>query len=262
MKRIKPRLAGRQSAVVIALAMAGVLAISGVALGSASSTFTFAFSPSTVPKLTYKPGALSTNLVTSYTDPGNDHPGGAVERTQIYLDKNFRVNPSATTKCAATQLAGQTMAGAMKACGKALVGKGIATANANGAFIVNGCVLLFNGKPNNNRPTINVLARMQASNPSTISCTDPAHNTQGNVTILLNGVLKDASSPYGKVLDVNHITQAAIFPLEIFKTKIQRGTYMSARCAAADKTWRMQVTWTYNNATKKTVKKTQPCKVG
>jgi hypothetical protein len=252
----------RRFAVITALAAAGVLAVAGIAIAATTSTFSFKFSPSTVPKLNYKAGSLFTNLTTHYDTPGNNIPGGAVERTQIYLDKNFKINPSAAPKCAPSQLANKTMKAAMAACGPALVGKGTAQATANGAFNINGCVLLFNGKPRNNHPTLQVFTRVQASNPSTISCTDPAHNTQGNATILLTGELKPATSPYGKVLDVNHITQAATFPLTIFKTTIKKGNYVSARCAAADKTWRMQTTWTYNNGVKKTVKKTQLCTVG
>ena len=154
------------------------------------------------------------------------------------------------------------MAGAMRACKKAKVGSGIATASANGAFTIRGCVLLFNGKPKGGKPTLQVFTRVQASNPSTMTCSNPASNNQGNATILLTGVLKDAQSPYGKVLDVDHITQAATFPLEIFKTKIKKGNYFSARCKAANKTWNMKVVWTYNNGAKRTVTRTQPCKVG
>ncbi len=80
--------------------------------------------------------------------------------------------------------------------------------------------------------------------------------------MLLNGVFKPASGLYGKVLDVNHITQAAAFPLEVFKTTVKKGNYASARCAAADHLWHMKVTWTYNNDTKKTVSRTQRCTVG
>lgn len=233
-----------------------------MALAATTSTFSFKFSPSAVPKTTFKAGSLFTNLVTRYDTPGNNVPGGAVQRTQIYLDKNFKINPAVTPKCAPSQLANKTMKAAMAACGNALVGKGTAQATANGAFNINGCVLLFNGKPKNNHPTLQVFTRVQASNPSTISCTNPQSNTQGNATILLTGELKPATSPYGKVLDVNNITQAAAFPLTVFKTTIKKGNFISARCAAADKTWRMQTTWTYNNNVKKTVKKTQPCTVG
>jgi hypothetical protein len=253
----------RRFAVIFAIAAAGALAVAGIAIAAnATSTFSFKFSPSTAPKTTFKAGSLFTDLETHYANPGNAIPGGAVERTQIYLDKNFKVNPNAAAKCSPSKLSNQTMKGAMAACSKALVGTGTAQATANGAFNINGCVLLFNGPLKNNHPTLNVFTRVQASNPSSISCTNPASNTQGNATILLTGELKPATSPYGKVLDVNHITNAATFPLTIFKTTIKKGNYISARCAATDKTWRMKTTWTYNNGAKSTVSKTQKCAVG
>ena len=251
----------RRSALILALVAGGALVVAGVAMATTSS-FTFSFSPSKVPKKTYKAGALTSNLVTSYTKPGNNIPGGAVERTQLYLDKNWKISPGAAKKCSAGQLTGKTMKQAMAACKKAKVGSGIATATANGLFTIRGCVLLFNGKPQGGKPTLQVLTRVQASNPSVMPCSNPESNTHGNATILLTGVLKDASSPYGKVLDVNHITQSASFPLEIFKTTIKKGNYISARCKAANKTWNMKVTWTYNNGAKRVVSRTQPCKVG
>jgi hypothetical protein len=248
---------------VAALAVAGALVATGIAVAAPTSTFTFNFAPNTAPKKTYRAGALKSNLLTSYTNPGNANPGGAIARTQLFLDKNWKINPNATrAKCSPSQLSNQTMKGAMAHCSKALVGTGAATASANGAFQINGCVLLFNGKPQAGKPTLQVFTRVQASNPSKISCDNPSSNTQGNVTILLTGVLKGASGAYGKVLDVQHITQAATFPLEQFNTRIKRGNYISARCAAASKTWHMQVTWTYNNGARQTVARTQKCTVG
>jgi hypothetical protein len=252
----------RRFAVITALAAAGALAVAGIAIAATTSTFSFKFSPSTVPKTTFKAGSLFTDLETHYTTPGNNIPGGAVERTQIFLDKNFKINPKAAGTCAANQLANKTMKDAMAACKSALVGTGTAQATANGAFNINGCVLLFNGKPQSGNPTLQVFTRVQASNPSTISCASPSTNTKGNATILLTGVLKPATGLYGKVLDVNHITQAATFPLTIFKTTIKKGNYISARCAATNKTWNMKTTWTYNNGKSFTQAKTQKCTVG
>jgi hypothetical protein len=103
------------------------------------------------------------------------------------------------------------MAQAMAACKNALVGSGTAAATANGLFKINGCVLLFNGQPQNGLPTLQVFTRVQASNPSTISCASPATNSQGN-GILLNGVLRNTTAPYGAVHDVNKITQSASRP--------------------------------------------------
>ena len=251
----------RRSALIFALVAGGALVVAGVAMATTSS-FTFSFSPTKVPKKSFKAGSLKTNLVTTYTKPGNSVPGGAVDRTQIFLDQNWKINPKAASQCASSKLSNQTMAGAMKACKKAKVGSGIATATANGAFTIRGCVLLFNGKPKGGNPTLQVLTRVQASNPSTMTCANPSSNNQGNATILLQGVLKPAQSPYGTVLDVNHITQSATFPLEIFNTTIGQGNFISARCKASNKTWNVKTIWTYNNGAKRTVKRTQPCTVG
>jgi len=252
----------RRYAILIALGAVLAVTAAGVAIAAPTSTFTFKTTPSTAPKNTFKAGALFTNLQTHYTNPGNNNPGGAVERTQIFLDKNFKVNPGAAAKCSPSQLRNKTMKQAMAACGNALVGSGTATASANGVFTIHGCVLLFNGAPQAGNPTLQVFTRVNASPPGDISCANPSTNSQGNATVLLNGVFKPASGQYGMVLDVNHITQAAAFPLEVFKTTVKKGNYASARCAAADHLWHVKVTWTYNNNTKNTVSRTQRCTVG
>jgi hypothetical protein len=251
----------RRYVVLIAVAaVAGVVTV-GVALAATSSTFSFKASPSKAPKNKYKAGSLYTDLETHYTNPGNAQPGGAVDRTQLYLDKNWKTNPKAAKKCAPQQLANQTMAGAMKNCKKALVGRGTNTATANGKFEVKGCVLLFNGVPQGGKPTLQVFSRVQASNPSNISCSNPSSNTQGNATILLTGVYKKASGKYGLVLDVKNIVAAATFPLVSYKTTTKHGDYASARCAAANHLWHMKVVWTYNNGAKDTETQSQKCKV-
>jgi hypothetical protein len=252
----------RRYAILIAVAAVAGVAIVGVALAATTSTFSFKASPSTAPKNSYKAGSLFTDLETHYTNPGNNIPGGAVERTQIYLDKYFKVTPSAASTCAANQLSGKTMKQAMQACSGALVGSGAARATANGLFEINGCVLLFNGKPQNGNPTLQVFTRVQAANPSHITCTNPSSNTQGNATVLLTGVYRPTTGQYSKILDVNHITQAASFPLESYKTTVKKGNYASARCGAADHTWHMKVVWTYNNGKTSSVSKTQQCTVG
>ena len=76
-------------------------------------------------------------------------------------------------------------------------------------------MLLFNGQPQSGLPTLQVFTRVQASNPSTITCANPATNSQGNATILLTGVYKPTTGLYGKILDVQHITQSASFPLTL-----------------------------------------------
>jgi hypothetical protein len=252
---------GKWYVVPLALVAAGALGLASVALAATTSTFSFLTNPSSAPKTKYQAGSLFTDLETHYTTPGNNKPGGAVERTQIYLDKNFKVSPNAAAKCNPNQLKNQTMKGAMANCGNALVGTGQAQATANGLYNINGCVLLFNGQPQGGNPTLQVFTRVQVTNPSHITCGNPQSNTQGNITILLTGVYRPATGLYGKVLDVDKITQAAAFPLTIYKTTVKHGNYASARCAAADHLWHMMVTWTYNNGKKSSVSKTQQCTV-
>jgi hypothetical protein len=104
-----------------------------------------------------------------------------------------------------------------------------------------------------------VFTRAQATPNSQISCAKPASNNQGNATVLLNGVLKRATGLYGKVLDVNKITQSSPFPLTVYATTIKKGNYVSARCKAKNKTWDMQIKWTYKSGKSTTIHKTQKC---
>jgi hypothetical protein len=243
---------------VLGVAAAIAMALAAIAMAASTSTFTFKTSPSTAPKNTYKSGSLFTDLITHYTNPADP-----VDRTQIFLDKNFKVTPSAAAKCSSSQLSNKTMKQAMGACKNALVGTGKATAQGPAAIgTIRACVLLFNGQPKGGNPTLLVFTRAQATPNSQISCANPSNNNQGNATVLLEGIYKPASGKYGKVLDVAGITQKSPFPLTRYTTTVKHGNYASARCAAADKTWHIQIVWTYKSGAKNTVHKTQRCTVG
>ena len=224
----------RRSAAVLALAIAGALAATGVALAAGSSTASFTFSPTVVTKIAYKPGKIAFHTHTNYTNPGNSNPGGATKRLQLNLDNDFNFSPGAAPTCT-TSLSGKDMAQAMApaACGNAMIGSGFASAIDTalaGSPTIHGCVLVFN------RPANRALLflRMKATNPSSITCTNPSSNHQGTTTVLLPGVL--VTSPlggdYGKQLDVNNIIRdashpnASPFPLADLNVSIQRGSYV------------------------------------
>jgi hypothetical protein len=156
----------------------------------------------------------------------------------------------------------------MAACGTAKVGTGTAQALA-GATTVNGCVLVFNGKPTAaGQPTDLIFTRVQASPPFTISCANPASNTQGTTTVILEGVVKANPSSLGpdfqggKMLDVDHITSVAALPLTDFKVTTQRGSYISARCHDANKLLNIKGKFTYTDGQSDTVGASTACKVG
>src|SRR5436190_10775948 len=207
----------RRSAVVLALAAAGALVTAGVALAAASSTVTLNFTPSNLPTTTFQSGKLGVHTHTNYTNPGNANPGGATQRAQLFFDDDGKLNANAAPRCTPT---GGDMANAMSQCGSAKVGSGTATASANGAFVIHGCVLVFNGQKNAaGQNTVILFTRVSVTNPSLMSCSNPASNHQGNTTVILKGVVKanptslPADYVGGPQVDFNHITSVASFPL-------------------------------------------------
>jgi hypothetical protein len=259
-KRLKSR-----SAAIIAVAVAGALAVAGIAMAAATSTAVLSFNPSSLPPpgSGYTNGKLNVHTHTNYTNPGNANPGGATERAQLYFDDDIKVNTNAVPKCAPGDVSGNiTMKAAMAACGSSLVSVSPSTAqaSANGAFTINGCVLVFNGR--GSASEILLFTRVQVSNPSTISCANPSSNEQGNTTVLLKGDLKanpssvpgdfrdgDNCSPPSRIgcqLDVNNITAAAAFPLTDFNANVRKGGFVAARCDDTPKQLNLRTKFTYN----------------
>ncbi len=97
----------RRVVVVLALAAAMSLAVAGIAYAAISSTVTFKFTPTKVPKTTYKAGQINVHTHTNYSDVSSQY----TDRAQLYFDSDFKVNTSATPKCAKSKISGtKTMA--------------------------------------------------------------------------------------------------------------------------------------------------------
>jgi hypothetical protein len=247
---------GRGSVVVVAVAVAGALAVAGIALGSGSSTASFSFRPHKVPKKHYKKGKLFVHTHTDYTNGGTK-----TDRAQLYFDDDLKIKTKRIPRCNKARISGNIdMAGAMAKCGRAKIGSGKAQANVRMPGDAKACVLAFNGKPSGRKPTILLFTRVQVTGP--IDCTIAASNHNGNVTVLLEGVLKGAKGDYGTQLDINHITSVAAFPLRDFRVTVKRGRYVSARCHDRNKKWNMKAKFTYLNpsATQK-VNSSETCRV-
>jgi hypothetical protein len=267
----------RRSAAILAVAAAGAVAVAGIALANSQTLAGSKFAPSKLPKNTFKAGSLFVHTHATYTNPGNANPGGATERAQLYFDDDGKLNPAATPRCDPAALSGNiTMAQAMAACASAKVGAGTAQATANGAFFVNGCALIFNGKNNaQGQPTSLVFTRVQVASPpdNNITCESPASNTKGNTSILLKGAIKpnpadvpgtsnDGDFSGGKMVDYNNITDVAALPLTDFNVKVQKANYVSARCHDADKRLNIRGKFTYNNGTSQLAAASQACTIG
>jgi hypothetical protein len=268
MKRFK-----RRSAAILALAVAGAVAVAGVALASGESTVTVNFTPSALPPpgTGYTSGKLNVHTHTAYTNPGNANPGGATDRAQLYFDDDFRLNTNAVPKCRTSQLSGNiTMKTAMARCGPSRVSTSTAPlstaqASVDGLFNVNGCVLVFNGASSTGE--VLLFTRVNVADPpnNNITCGSAASNEQGNTSILLKGDLKANPSPQGAdfadpdncsapvrngcQLDINNITDSADLPLTDFNAYIQKGSFIAARCDDTPKALNLKVKFTYNDGT-------------
>jgi hypothetical protein len=263
--------------VPFALAAIAAVALVGIALaaadGNSSSLSGSKFSPSTLPKTTYKAGSLFVHTHTNYAHPGSTLQGGITDHAQLYFDDDGKLNPTGVPTCAKSAIAGNIdMAAAMAQCGSAKIGSGKAAAiliQAGTPHNINACVLLFNGKKNAAGQATNlVFTRAQASVPSSISCSDPAHNHQGNTTVLLEGTIKANPTSLGgdfsggKMVDYPHISQASPFPLTDFQVTVKRGGFISARCHDTDHKLNFKGKFTYSDGQSDTVSTSQTCTVG
>ncbi|MGH2926493.1 MAG: hypothetical protein ACRDK1_11055 [Solirubrobacterales bacterium] len=248
---------GRRTAVVIAVAAASALAVVGVAMAATRSTAVFNFSPDKVPKKTYKPGKLFVHTHTNYSSTSSK-----TQRAQLYFDDDFKIRTRGIPQCNKSKISGTvTMQAAMAACGRAKVGSGKAQAAA-GSNTVNACVLAFNGKPSNGKPTLLLFTRANVAPPFTINCSSPSTNTQGNTNVLLVGLYKGATGDFGTQLDIDHIDSASALPLTDFRTTIKRGRYVSARCHDKNRTWNMKTKFTYLSPSgTQTVNSSETCRV-
>jgi hypothetical protein len=257
---------------VFALAAMAAVTLVGIAMaapdGNSSSVQGSKFSPSTLPKTTFKAGSLFVHTHAHYAHPGVAAQGGFTNRAQLFFDNDGKLNVSGVPTCAKSKLSGNiTMKQAIAKCGSALVGKGKATALA-GLNTVHACVLVFNGKKSGTHPTDLVFTRAQASPPFTINCSNPKNNTHGNTTVLLEGIIKSNPSSLGsdfaggKMVDFQNIQQASPLPLTDFKVTVKRGKYISARCHDSNHKLNIKGKFTYSDGQSDTVSSNQTCTVG
>jgi len=257
----------RRVSVVVALATAVALGAVGVAQAiNANSTVSFNFTkvPAGTIGTTLKQGKINVHTHTNYTGSGTK-----TDRARLFFDKNFAFNQSVVPKCSASQLSGNiTMKAAMAACGTKLGGTGTARANASSPGDTQACVLAFNRNPNGILLFTRVFLTGQTAN-----CSNPANNTGGFTTVLLQaplatnpasttpgGGLPAAFYQGGKWLDFNHITSVAALPLSDFNVTVgkgapntnlsgTKGNLIRAKCTlrSGSKKWVMRTIFKYTN---------------
>jgi hypothetical protein len=265
----------RKRYVIPALASLASLAIGGVAQAATDNTSSLslspktAFTPSKAPKTTFKNGKLFVHTHTNYAHPGDKAHGGFAKTVTIYFDNDFKFNTAGVPQCAGAFASSTTLKQAYAACGpnagtskNALIGTG--TASTAPASNFPGCVAVFNGKPSGGNPTIILFTRVTLAVNGTANCANPGGNTSGNTSVTLKGTLTNAGvTDFGKKLTVPNVDTAPL-PLDDFTAGIQRGNYVQAKCADANKTWNYRGVFAYSGAGQATdtVNATQACTVG
>ena len=260
----------KRSAAVLALAIAGALAATGVALAAGSSTASFTFSPTVVTKIAYKPGKIAFHTHTNYTQPGQFEPWRRHEEAAAQSRQRLQFRPGAAPNCIAS-LSGKDMAQAMApaACGNAMIGSGTASALHTAlpaTPAIHGCVLAFD-RPDNRAL---LFLRIKATNPSSIDLHESVLQPPGHHDRAAAGRPRDRAHSAGTTASSSTSTtssrdpshpNASPFPLADLDVSIQRGSYVNARCFDADRTWNMQTKFTYNDNTTQTRNSTTTCLV-
>ncbi len=240
---------------------AGVAALlTSLVLAAGSSTVSFSFTPSVVPKRAFHAGEIHVHLATAVTGDSE------TDRVRFNFDDDFRFSPGAVPTCKLADIVGQLdLAQAMARCGSAKVGSGTGQAT-NDTSISSACVLAFNARSLEGGRALLLFTRAQVGPSSTtIDCSNPRSNHNGNVTLLLLGDLRKsaAGSDYGTQIDFNHITSATPIPVTDLDLTLRRTRYVRARCFEDfSRTWQLRTKVRYAHPDSvQTVDSAQRCAV-
>src|SRR5436190_16724749 len=184
----------RKRLVVLPIAAAAAaLAIVGTATAITNNNSNLSgskFTPSTLPKFTYKAGKLFVHTHTNYAHPGDKAHGGFVHQVTLLFDHDGRINATGIPQCAGSFSSSTTLKQAWNTCGPgAGASKNSYLSPATGVSgrastappsNFNGCVLAFNGKRTaSGLPTIVLFTRVRLVPNGTANCTHPGSNTGG-----------------------------------------------------------------------------------
>ncbi|GEM_PF-1845698 len=251
--------------VAVALSAAGI----AVAAPNATSTVKVKFTPSKLPKKKFKSGSLFVETSTVYPNGGGTptHPTKRPEPTKkvaLDFDDDFKFNSGSVPQCKVSDAAFENFTGtitqATQMCGaKSVVGSGNATVCLAGAT-GNDCggvnqpeqadVIAFNGQPKKNKPTIYLYAK-----------------GKGDIATIgqeLTGTLSKSplGGDFGRRLTVPvPPLGGGIGAITDFKTTVQNGRFVQARCHDGNHKLNLKGTFTYTDDTVDHVGASQKCTI-
>lgn len=271
----RPRWPRATHSVTLAVALIGTVVGAGIAFAANdgnTSSLSAHFSPHRVPQWQFKRGELNLHAHTTYAHSPSDPKGAMLERLAVALDDDFKLDVDAVPTCD-HPLVNLTMKQAVAACGKSRVGTGTARVT-DGAHSFPACLLAFNAQPSDGKPGLLLYTRWEFAGPnSTIDCSHPAPNVEGNVTWVFAGELKRGRGDFGRRLVVDHISSFQVgggkgpgvggskIALTDLRLALKRREYVRARCHDRNKTWNVKGKFTYTDGQSDTSRSTQTCRV-
>jgi hypothetical protein len=233
----------RNKRLIGALAVTGALAvgITGVAIGApATQTLDVIIggkAKPTLPKKEFKKTSIDVTTTTSDQANPAGIPPKAVRAVLKFDPKDVKFDPKAAPTCDPNQIENTTTETAMSVCGQAKVGSGTAIA-----------ALPVGGARQNFDAVVTAFNRADAKGILLHSRV----NALGT-TVVLKGVLNKTTLS----VDIPPLG-GGVGAIAEFKTKVQKGKYVQARCS--DKSLKTTSTFTYSDAPSTTVSDTQKCK--
>ena len=260
----------KRCAIVLALASAGALAVTGFALAAGSSTAVVSFSPNN-PNGTVTSGRFFFGTRTEYTLLTR------TTRIRLALDDDFQFNPNSFPKCDPADISGDmTIQEAMQQCGPpagaannawlypARLGAPNGTALLNlGPETLTACVFAFNGSGAASEVLLFVRVQLEGTGP--IDCTSPETNTAGQTSFLMRGDLKANPAIGGDYTDPDNCSApdprrgceidfysipSGTMRLTALNVALHRANYARAQCVdppVGNRKWNMRATFTYAN---------------
>ncbi len=235
-----------------AIGIAATIGVTSVASAANTQELSVKFSPAKAPKRSYAGGSLDTTTTTGLA-------GGTLiappTNSKVYFDDDIKFDSKGLATCSAAKLQSTITSVAKQLCRSSIVGSGKAVTAIGGipTSQVESVVTAFNGKRKNGKPTLIL------------------HNRSDSIatTVVLTGVLKDASGDYGKYLEVPvpplPLDSSVIsFQLKTGRTYRAGGSkhnFVAARCADANHKWNFKSRFFYKGNPPLTSFATQNCTV-
>jgi hypothetical protein len=196
--------------------------------GPITVTFNGTISPRKLPRAGTAPVGVQMGGKIKTSDASNPP---VLDRIILEINRHGTLQPDGLPRCALGKLKTISSAGARRACGRALVGKGSVTSRVSlpgqGAFASNGALLAFNGRYHG-KPAIFAQVASGAPLPLTYVIVFEVHRKGGTFGTSLVGTLPPIASSYGYI---------SAFNLSLRRTYHKHGhrfSYASAGCPAPD----------------------------